>query len=810
MPMLRQALRFIVPRQRRARVVTVLAVLSLALGIAGNAVVFSLVDSLIHLRLPYTEPERIVLLGQRENTEPDAALASILSALPVWADFRERSSTLTEWAAITLSFMSVSDEDRSVAVMVGSATPSFFRVLGEQTVRGRVFTDLEGVEGGPKVAILTWDYWQNAMGAIDDPVGTVLTLDGVAHEVIGALPDGYDFLTPDVGIWLPMQQNPYESSRSARVAISVARMAPGVTMAQVKREMAQIAGELEAEYPETFRGWTMSATNLGTEFPDPQSRTYLAILRASVFFVLLIACANITNLLLARSQERTREIAVRTALGAGRLRILGQLGRESTLMAVSGGVIGLSLTAVGIRIIGGRFAQLPFVPSLFEPRLDTTVVLFTVAMTLLCALIVGIFPALQSFRVDQVEALKQGRGGGGGGHRAPRLTAALVVAQIALSLVALGAGLALARSFTDTMNKDPGFEAEGLLAIGIEVPDWKYELPEGTELIQQLRDRVERLPDVVAAALVTPLPKNLVVVKAPLLLAGQVEDVGVVLPQAQGVWASPEFLQAFEVPLLQGRFFEPADRMGAEMVVVVNRALADRHFADRNPVGQHVTFLDRSREIVGVIGNVQQGIVPESGGGFGDVVYLPVAQNPRATYYLVVRTAGTPRAVADPIRAEVRNLDADLAVNTVETMQEYAARYTVTLSLFNDILSAFGVLALLLASLGTYGVIAYSVAQRSQEIGVRMTLGADARTVVGMIAMQGLKMTVLGLAIGTVLLVPLMAVISNVLRGFGLEPVAPLTLVYVGLVLFTVSAVASVVPATRAATVDPVSVLRAD
>ncbi len=808
--MLRQVLRFTVPRQRRARVVTAIAVLSLALGIAGNAVVFSLVDSLIHLRLPYAEPERIVLLGQRENTGPDAALASILSALPVWADFRERSRTLTEWAAITLSFMSVSDEDRSVAVMVGSATPSFFRVLGEQTVRGRVFTDLEGAEGGPKVAILSWDYWQNEMGAIGDPLGTVITLDGVAHEVIGALPDGYDFLTPDVGIWLPMQQDPYETSRGTRVAISVARMAPGVTMAQVKREMARIAGELEAEYPETFRGWTMSATNLGTEFPDPQSRTYLAILRASVFFVLLIACANITNLLLARSQDRTREIAVRTALGAGRLQILGQLGRESTLMAVSGGVIGLSLTAVGIRIIGGRFAQLPFVPSLFEPRLDTTVVLFTVAMTLLCALIVGIFPALQSFRVDQVEALKQGRGGGGGGHRAPRLTAALVVAQIALSLVALGAGLALARSFTDTMNKDPGFEAEGLLAMGVEVPEWKHELPEMTELMERLRERVEGLPDVVAATLVTPLPKNLIVVKAPLLIAGQVEDVSEALPQAQGVWVSPQFLEAFEVPLLQGRFFEPADRTDAEMVVVVNRALADRHFADRNPVGQNITFLDEPREIVGVIGNVQQGIVPEQGGGFGDVVYLPVAQNPRATYYVVVRSAGAPRSVADAIRAEVRDVDADLAVNTVETMQEYATRYTVTLSLFNDILSAFGVLALLLASLGTYGVIAYSVAQRSQEIGVRMTLGADARTVVAMIARRGLEMTVLGLAIGTVLLVPLMALISNVLRGFALEPVAPLTLVSVGSVLFTVSAIASFVPATRAATVDPVSVLRTD
>jgi ABC-type antimicrobial peptide transport system permease subunit len=220
--------------------------------------------------------------------------------------------------------------------------------------------------------------------------------------------------------------------------------------------------------------------------------------------------------------------------------------------------------------------------------------------------------------------------------------------------------------------------------------------------------------------------------------------------------------------------------------------------------------LDESREIVGVVGDVQQGIVPEPGGGFGDVVYVPVSQNPRVSYYLVVRTAGTPRAVADPIRVEVWNLDPDIAVNTVETMEEYSTRYTVTLSLFNDILSAFGVLALLLASLGTYGVIAYSVGQRSQEIGVRMTLGAEARTVVGMIALEGLKMTVLGLAIGTALLVPLIALISNLLRGFALEPVAPVTVISVGVVLFIVSTFASIVPAMRASTVDPVSVLRAD
>jgi len=789
--------------------VTVLAVLSLALGIAGNAVVFSLVDSLINLRLPYTDPDRIVLLGQRESSAPDAALASLLSAVPVWADYKERSKTLVDWATITLEFRTVSEDGRSMSVMTADATPSFFRVLGERTVKGRVFTEAEGVVGGPKLALLSWDYWQVSMGAVDDPVGRTVTLDGVAHEIIGVLPDGYDFLTPDVAIWRPFQRDPYSFSRGTRRAISVARMAGGVTMPQVKQEMQRIARDIEAAYPETFRGWTMSATNFGTEFPDPQSRTYMAILRAAVFFVLLIACANITNLLLARSQDRTREIAVRTALGAGRLRILLRLSRESAVMALTGGALGIGLTAAGIRIIGDRFAALPFVPGLFEPRLDGKVVFFTVMMTVLCGLLVGVLPALQSFRVNQVEALKQGGSGGGTGRRATRVASGLVVAQIALSLVALGAGLVLSRSFIETLNRNPGFEPENLLTVGVEVPDWKHSLVRGTELMEQLRERVAGIPDVREAALVTPLPKNLVVMKAPLVVGDAVEDGSGILPQAQQVWVSPTFLETFGIPLLQGRFLEPADQPDSRDVAVVNRALVERHFADGDPIGAQITLRDRTREIVGVVGNVEQGIVPQPG-GHGDIVYVPVAQNPRVTIYIAVRTEGPPRALADPIRSEVWSFDADFAVNTVETMQEYASRYTVTMRLFNDILSSFGILALLLASVGTYGVIAHSVSQRSQEIGVRMTFGARPRSVVGLIAGHGVKMTLIGLALGGVLLVPLLAVIYNALRGFAVDPVSPVMLVWVVLVLFVVSTLASVLPATRAATVDPVSVLRTD
>jgi len=420
MLLIRQDFRALVPTHSRARIVSALAIVSLALGIAGNAVVFSLVDASLFLRLPYSDPERIVLLGQRERGEPDVAILNLLSALPVWADYKERSRTLTDWATLTMSYRSVSGGDRSVAIMAGAATPSFFRVLGAQTIRGRTFTEAEGVIGGPRLAVVSSDYWRLSMGGSDDVVGTTLLMDGEPYEVIGVLPDDFDFLTPHVDVWTAFQEDPYAWSRHDRGAVSIARMAPGVTMEQVEVELARIALDIEAEFPEGFSGWTMLATNLGTEFPDPQSRRYMRLMQGAVFFVLLITCANVTNLLLVRSQDRTREIAVRTALGASRLHILSQLMRESMVLAASGGLAGLALTWVAVRVIRGGFASVDYVPRLFQPVLDLEVVLFATAVTLFCGIVFGLFPALQSFRVDQVDALKQGGSSGGGRLRARR------------------------------------------------------------------------------------------------------------------------------------------------------------------------------------------------------------------------------------------------------------------------------------------------------------------------------------------------------------------------------------------------------
>jgi len=381
---------------------------------------------------------------------------------------------------------------------------------------------------------------------------------------------------------------------------------------------------------------------------------------------------------------------------------------------------------------------------MWHPSLDASVVLLTVATTVLCGLVFGVLPALQSLRGDQVGALKKGGGTGtGGGRRRGLVNTSLVVAQIALSFVALGGGSILARSFSGLLNQDPGFDTSGLLTARFEIPGWKYESAE-------------------------------------------------------------------VIPLLQRRFFEESDGMDAPRVAVVNREVAERYFGGRSPVGDRITFRGTSREIVGVAADVQQSLVPHAGGRPQEAIYIPLAQAPYVNPYLVLRTTGEPRAWADPVRRMIWNVDPDIPVNTVETIDEFAGRYAGVMEISNVILTAFGVLALLLASLGTYGVVAYSMGQRTHEIGVRLAIGARPMEVVALVAKQGIRMSILGLIIGGLLLIPVVAAVGSVLAGFGLAPVEPLTLVAIAALLFFVTLVATVVPASRAASVDPVRVLKAE
>jgi putative ABC transport system permease protein len=811
MSLLPRDLRIALRTQRRGRVAHLIAIFSLALGVAGNAVVFSIVSALLFRPLPYPEADRIVVLGEREKSQPDLAILTLTSSLATWADYREQSRTLSGWAAFNPGFMSLSTGDGSVPVRTGAVTPSFFETLGANTVRGRLFTEAEGVPGGPKLALLSWEYWQARAGPEEDLVGTVLTLHGEPYEVIGVLAEGFEFIVSDIEVWLPLQRDPHAAPRQRRNVVSVARMAPDVTMAEVEAEVAIIAERIEREHPDTRGDWTVDALNLRTEIPEPQSRLYMVILQASVFLVLLIACANIAILLLAWSQDRRREIALRAALGAGPLRIFAQLTRESLVMAAIGGIAGLALAAVGIKLIADRYMS-SVMPRMWLPSLDTRVVFFTLGITALCGLVFGLFPALQSVRANQVDALKEGRGVGfSGGRRRGRARRALVVAEIALSLVALGGGSVLVQSFLEMKNRDPGFEASTLLTVRFSLPSWKYEdMAGGISVLDRIREGTAALPGALSAALTTALPQDLYPSTDTFRVEGQPIQGAAGSPRAVSIIASPEYLRTFDVPLLQGRFFHESDRADAPPVAVINRTLARRRFPDRSPIGQRIYFRGQSREIVGVAADIRQVLMGGQGEGFAEAVYIPLAQDPLGAAYLVVRTIGDPRSLSEPIRREIAKIDPDVTINTVETMEEYAIKYAVGFDMFNSIFGGFSIFALLLASLGTYGVVSYSVSQRTHEIGVRLALGGRAGDIVAMIAMHGVRLTIVGLLVGTLLLLPVLALIGRLLEDLSLAPVQPLIAVAVAALLFAVTVTASIVPASRAARVDPMRVLKAE
>ena len=800
-----QDFRFAIRTLKKGLLVTLFAILSLALAIAGNATVFSMVSAFLFRPLPFHEPEHMVVLEEREaDQQPTSSLTISLSS---WADYDERSHTLSALAAFRPTFFSLKGPERAIPLTGARVTPGFFDVLGVHPTRGRAFADSEGVEGAPKVVVVTREYWQEAMSEMADPLGEVLVLNGEPHEVIGVLPEGFEFLVPDLDIWAPFNSNPREAPRDKRDIIAVGRLEPSATMEQVKAEITSISTQLEAEYPAAYRGWVTDAYNMRTEIPNSQARVLFAMLQGTVTFVLLIACANIANLLLARGQDRRREIALRTLLGAGRMRIVRQLLAESFILVLVGGTLGLVMGAFGIQVIADSFAAQ--LPTAWAPRLEPAVLVFTLVISVAAGLIFGILPAVQTLKRNQASVLSEGGGRGASAGAGRRLVSrGLVVAEIALSMVALGGGSVMVRGFLQLQNADPGFEVANLLTVLFSVPESKFATDEEKMiLLDEVLVRAKTLSGVRSVTLTNALPQNVQAPTDTFRIASELVDVALPVPRAVSLRVDPGYLETMGVPLQQGRFFEETDRAGQPLVAVINQTMVDKRFERMSPLGQLIAIGGESREIVGVVADVRQTIVQVSGGS-GETVYLPIAQMPLVSTYLVLATTGDAGQLAGPTRTALSDVDPDLAVNQVQTMEQFVDQFFVGIRVFNTLLSGFGALALLLASLGTYGVLAYSVGQRRQEIDVRMALGAQQVQVTRMVVKQGLWMAIIGLTIGTILVVPLTLVIANLLEG--LATVQPLTVVVVGALLFVVTMIASVVPARRAAGVNPVDALRAE
>lgn len=808
MSMLIQDIRYAVRSLRRGFLVTAFAIISLALAIAGNTAVFSLVNSILLRPLPYPDADRIVLVQDRRKEVSINSGQTLVTSLPALDDLEQRSRTLTNWAGFRPLTVSLRGSERPIPLTAAFVTEGFFPLTGGSVARGRMFTAEEMVEGGPRVVILTHEYWETTVGEGEELLGTVMRLNGEPYEVIGTLVPGFEFLTPGIDVWLPLTESPVSAPRDRRNLIAAGRMRDGVSMEEVRAEIGSLALDFETEYAETQRGWTMDAFNLRHDIPNSQSRQLFALLQGSVVFVLLIALANITNLLLARGQERQREIALRTVLGAGRGRIIRQLMTESLVLVLLGGVLGLALGAVGVRMIADAFAGL--LPAIYTPGLDGVVLLFTLGLTMGAGILFGIMPAVTTFRRSQAAGLRSGgdRGSSAGGGR-KTVSRILVVGEIALSLVALGGGSVLIRSFLELQNSDAGFDTSNILTQRFAGLESKYETEEQqAALFDEAMDRIRAVPGVTSASLVNALPQNFFAPVDSFRVVGATIEDGLPVPTVTTIHTTPEYLETLGVTLLQGRFIESADRLGQPPIAVVDGRFAREQFPNATALGQRIVVQGEEREIVGVAPEITQTILTQGGGPARGTVYLPIAQEPFRAAFAFVRADGDARAVAEPLRRALEAIDADMTITPALTLEEFTDQFFVGIKVFNAILGGFGLLALFLASLGTYGVLAYTVGQRTKEIGVRMAIGAEARDVVKMVSREGVRMALIGLGIGSLLLIPLTRVIGTLLQG--LSEVHELTVVFVAVVLFGVTLMASVLPARRAALVDPVRALRQD
>jgi len=785
--------------------VTLIAVLSLALGIGANTAIFSLVDAVLLRPLPFHEPDRLVMVWE------DATQVGFPRNTPApanYADWKSQNKTLEDMAALNWRNYALTDEGEPEKVEAQGVTANFFSLLGVKPLLGRSFTADEDKEGADRVALISYGLWQRRFGGDPALVGKEILLDGQKRTVLGVMPAGFQFLSKETGLWVPMAFSAEDlANRGGHYLTVVARMKPGVTLTAASADIAAVTRRINQDHP--MHGFELGSVVISLrEQLAGDVRISLIVLLVAVGCVLLIACANIANLLLSRGASRYREIAVRTALGAGRLRIVRQLLTESTLLAVAGGLTGLLFAWLSFsflkQIIPESMAMNAGV------KIDARIFGFTLLLSLLTGIVFGLAPAMQAAKVDLNEALKQsgGRTGTGAGHR--RLRSALVVTEIALALVLLvGAGL-LIQTFLKLRALDIGVNPENVLTLRTQLPRSKYgELSRRTAFYQQVLERVRALPGVVAAGYTTAVPLTWKGGTSGFTVEGKVEGPG---QDANNRQVTAGYLETMGVKLRQGRFFDEHDDAQAQPVAVINETMARQYWPGESAVGKRFRLggTDSTspwRTVIGVIGDVKEmGLEAPPKAEF----FFPYQQLPDMLWNLprdlTVRTTGDPLSVAAAVRQAVWSVDPAQPVSNVRTMEEIMAEEVAQRRIGMTLLAAFAALALLLASLGIYGVLSYAVTQRTQEIGIRMALGANRRAVLRLVMADGLRLAGVGVAIGLGASFALTRLMSGLL--FGVSASDPRTLVGVTLLLTAVALLACYIPARRAAKVDPMIALR--
>jgi len=778
---------------------TAVALITLALGIGANTAIFSLINAVLIRPLPFDQPERLVWAWGNIRNGGNRASVSPLDYL----DYRAQNNTFEQFAAM-LSFAAsanLTGDGEPERLVARATTGNFFQALGVAPSRGRAFTLENEKPGNDQVAVISYDFWQKRFGGDTGLIDKKIILDGKTFTVVGVMGREFDF-PAGTQLWIPLNfdTTPGLKQRRAHFLRPIGRLKAGVTLAQAQADTDAVARRLEASYPDTDTGWNLRMVPLREQIVG-NLRPTLFILLGAVGLVLLIACANVANLLMAHAAARWREIAVRSALGASRWRIARQMITESVLLAQAGGTLGALLAIWGVELLVSISGD--NIPSTAHVKIDPTVLAFTLLLSMVTGILFGVAPTLRALKMNLSDSLKEGGRAASEGVGRNRVRSLLVVFECALSVVLLiGAGL-LIRSLVRLHNTDPGFEAQNVLTMRLDLPPKKYDTPEKiANFWEQFETRVAALPGVESVGMVSELP-----------LSGQPNDMPYTVEgRAPGDpnqafdhdyrRINTNYFRAFGIPFRRGRNFTPQEVRSGAKVLIISESLARQVFPNEEPLGKRLvmSFGNQSFEIVGIAGDVRHRALESDP---FPAMYMPSFE---AGSNLVIKTHGDDQKLSGAVRRELQALDPNQPVGTIRTMEQWikissaAPRYRTTL------FALFAGLALLLSAVGIYGVMSYSVGQRTHEIGIRMALGAKQIDVLKLVIRQGMGLVALGVIIGLVGAFALTRIISTLL--FGVSTKDPMTFVSVAGILAAVALVACYIPAWRATRVDPLVALR--
>jgi putative ABC transport system permease protein len=791
-----------------------IAVVTLALGIGANTALFSIVNGVLLNPLPYQQPDRLVALYAKTG---DFSRASI--SYPNFLDWQRDNTSFSQLAAFRPDNFSLTGMGEPERIKVQMVSSSFFPLLGIKPVLGRVFSKQEDQVGAAPVALISGGFWNRKLGSSPDAIGKAITLNGTAYTIVGVIPGDFRYYSGNYHqseVFVPIGQWNDSTFRDRRVAMgmdAVGRLKPGVTLAQAKADMDSAAANLSTVYPDADKNSGITLIPLKQDIVG-DIRPFLLVLLAAVGFVLLIACANVANLLLARSTGRTREFAIRSALGAGTGRVVRQLLTESVLLAMTGGAIGLMIA------IWGTQAALKALPEAL-PRaqaihVDGRVLLFTLAASFLAGILFGLAPALKISRGDIHETLKEGgRGGSGARHRTQSI---FVATEMGLAVVLLISAGLMIRSLGKLWSVDPGFDPHNVITFSIASAAPLAPTPDGIRAVyRRLHDAMSSVPGVQAVSLSvgsTPMSGDS---ELPFWLEGQPK------PSSESdmkfslfYLVQPDYLGSMKIPLLRGRFLTKQDSEHSPLVAVIDTQFAKLYFGNEDPIGKHINFdiLGKTVEIVGVVGHIKQwGLDTDAQSKVQAQSYLPLSQLPDQFMPLVARGVGvvarteaSPAGEMDALRHAVDGVNSQLVVYGTESMEDIISDSLAARRFAMMLLGIFAALAVVLSSVGIYGVISYVVGQRTHEIGIRMALGARPGSVQRMVLGQGTKMTLFGVSIGLASALLLTRLMAKML--FGVSSHDPLTFLGVALLLIFVALAACYIPARRATRVDPMVALR--